>query len=259
MRKLKLQISSITNYREVILLFIATLAMTAYMYLNPPLADRSLWDIFGIDLGLAGDLDLYVQRFLLATIFLGLIPFITHNLLGYESNHAGLVWRPSFLKYPLFYIALVVFIAVGIISGFDQTMFEFYPFSKTIVSLVLEEGWIYFIIHALSYLFFYYLPWELLFRGVLVFSFLPKSTLESKKELIYYPHLFLIAAIQTLPTTLMHLPHPVMETIGAIIFGLVAAYVTLRSRSIIPVIILHASLGLTLDLTIILRHMAMSS
>jgi membrane protease YdiL (CAAX protease family) len=61
----------------------------------------------------------------------------------------------------------------------------------------------------------------------------------------------LIAAMQLIPTTLLHINHPLPEIIGAIPFGLATAWLALRFNSIWPGLIIHALVGIVVDSAII--------
>jgi membrane protease YdiL (CAAX protease family) len=53
-----------------------------------------------------------------------------------------------------------------------------------------------------------------------------------------------IAMLQTIPTVLIHFPHPITETMGTVVFGFLSAVIVLRTRSVFPVLLIHALAGL---------------
>ena len=65
--------------------------------------------------------------------------------------------------------------------------------------------------------------------------------------------LLTLAMLQTIPSTMVHLPHPLIESLGSVITGFFTAVIVLRTRSVLPVIILHAAAGIMLDVFILIR------
>jgi len=239
-------------WKGLVILFLTTFCMVFYLYLNPPL-NRYTSGLAEQIINLPGDFPSYVWRFGMATLFLGIIPLSICFVLGFRPARLGLRWDWSFLHSRVFWIFLISNVLIAVASTKKSELFSFYPFSKTLITAVKENGWM-FGVHAVCYTLFYYLPWEIMFRGVLVFPFIPKASLDSKLRLERYPTLLVLAAIQTMPTTLMHIVHPITETLGAIPFGIICAYLTLRFRTILAPLVLHATVGVLVDLVIILGH-----
>ncbi len=82
----------------------------------------------------------------------------------------------------------------------------------------------------------YYLGYETFFRGYLLFGL--------EQRLGPAPAIL----ITTLATALVHLSRPPGECFAALIAGLVAGYVALRTRSIWGVFVVHLVAGLSLDI-----------
>ncbi len=200
-----------------------------------------------------GDLGAYILRFVSSFTLLGLIPFVATKLLGYSNHDIGLVFDAAFLKSKIFWITTLAFLLTNLVNIFNNELVAYYPFSKTLISLVIQEPWL-IGLHALAYFLLYYLPWELLFRGILVFPFLKLLDSDGKVPIYKQASFYLVASLQTIPTVLMHLPHPMIETLATIPFGFLAAWLVLRFRSIAPVLIIHASVGISLDIGIIVKH-----
>jgi hypothetical protein len=260
------------------MIIIISFSLIAYVYLNPPLAEAPL-----LSAGLAGDLDWYASRFLLSFLCFGLIPGGAALFLGFGLKDLGLVWHRKMFRWPLYWLLLPLFVLVIAASSGDQAMREFYPFSKTLLEYAVQRGPGYFALHAGLYLIFYYLPWELLFRGIMVLPLVayiehqalgnnrvnagarnrglrrvplilssnPPDIQNSWKD----PVLLGIAMLQTIPTVLIHFPHPITETMGTVVFGFLSAVIVLRTRSVFPVLLIHALAGIVLDAAIYIRFL----
>lgn len=305
-------ISAVRSYRAPLMIVVFSVCLIAYMYLNPPLAEAplvgpELFAGFGADLDagvqsdaglqaaaeeggdaavrsdpLSLDLAFYASRFLLSFLFMGAVPLLAAGALGYSLKDAGLSWTPGMFRWKAYWLLFPLFILVTAASAFNEEMAAFYPWSDAIVQLSIQASPFYFLMHGFSYLIFYYLPWEILFRGLMVIPLLnyleqrdvdndrankgarnrglgdirlvnharDRSTAQQLKD----PAVLALAMLQTLPTVLVHLPHPVSETFATIIFGFIAGVVVIRTRSIFPVILLHWAAGISLDLMIVLKQ-----
>jgi membrane protease YdiL (CAAX protease family) len=91
-----------------------------------------------------------------------------------------------------------------------------------------------FALHAATYLLFY-IGWETFFRGFLLFGL--RDSLGDVNAVL----------IQVLASSLLHIGSPASETFGAIIAGIAWAMCALYSRSILPSLIQHSTLGIFLD------------
>lgn len=234
----------------------AGVACTLYAYLTPTaIGAQRLQDIpilggvAGAILGgLPGDFGLYAYRFILITLVFGVLPFAATLAAGYHPRSLGLRLSPLGAARRPFLIFVLVGIVVGIVGGFDPELSSFYPFSKSLVAEVTSGKVGLFVLHVAAYGLLYYLPWEFLFRGVLVLPFV--EALEDRVD----PGLLLsIASLQVIPSAIMHFGHPFTETLGAVLFGIVAAYFAVRTRSIWPAMVLHLVVGVTVDAVVILR------
>jgi membrane protease YdiL (CAAX protease family) len=97
-----------------------------------------------------------------------------------------------------------------------------------------------FALHAASYLLFY-LGWEFLFRGFLLFGLRP--ALGDVNAVL----------VQTMASALLHLGSPAAETFGAIPAGVLWGAIALFTRSLLPGLVHHFLLGIALDALICLR------
>lgn len=266
-----------SQLRRFILLGGITLAISGYVYLNLPLAQVP-WIARFLGLGnLPGDLPWYANRFGSAFLLMGLVPMGLFRLLGWRWNQAYLRPRGEFITDPVYWVLVAGFLGVIALSAGSPPIRGFYPFSKTLGEMAAQEGSGYFLIHGLLYVGLYYLPWEILFRGILIGGLIQepgagaevevedrsgvggrpagsgevrdrrdgKGSLRAWKASLTGP--VGLASVQVLPTVLLHINHPFSEVAGAVVFGLVAGLMVVRYRSILPVLVLHGAAGLLTD------------
>lgn len=177
-----------------------------------------------------------VYEYLCAFIFMFVIPFIFIKFIfkerltdyGFQKGDTGYGLKFFLLSIPI--ILLLMYVGSG-----TESVQQEYPLAKSIVNHTN-----YIIIIEIVYL-IYYISWEFLFRGFMLFG------LEKK-----YGGLFAIL-IQTIPSTIVHIGKPFGETMGAVIGGLILGYVALRTRSILYPFLMHALLGISTDIFVILR------
>ncbi len=238
------------QYRELVYLMVAALCLVTFTDLTPPFGGEWLAEsLFG---GLRGDLPVYASRFLLSFLFLGLIPLTAVLLFREKLPGLGLCRPKTFLPGWFFWMLVLFWIVVGLVAAYTPASYAFYPYSRTLLHLVEEQGFGWFALHGLLYLLCYYLPWEFFFRGFLIFPFLRLVNEDEKKG---GAALLIVASFQTIPSTLLHFGHPAVETYGAVIFGVFAAYLVIKTRSILPGLVFHATIGLATDLFIQLRFL----
>jgi membrane protease YdiL (CAAX protease family) len=134
-------------------------------------------------------------------------------------------------------IGLPLAILAGFVGSRDAEMKKTYPFAKAACA-----GGRRFIGYELSYLLLYYLPWEFVFRGVLLLPLVPAVGL--------VPAL----AVQTAISTLLHIGHPDTEVFAAAGAGLVFGLIAWATGSFLYTLILHAATGMATDTFICLRR-----
>ncbi len=249
------------------LLAAAGLSLVAYAYLSPPLVNpRLAASLPGIG-GLPGDLPAYAWRFLLSLILLGALPLAAALALGESPRSLGLAWPGPLRPRWLFPLLLAVVILGSLAGAYNGPIFAFYPYSRTLTES-RPGGAGGFLLHALFYIALYYLPWEVLFRGILVFPLVRLvggrrgTDLASGRGAAADPAanqgigaaLLAVACLQALPSTLLHLGHPWSETLAALPFGLLLGWLALATGSLLPGLALHAAAGIFLDLFILLRR-----
>jgi membrane protease YdiL (CAAX protease family) len=131
-------------------------------------------------------------------------------------------------------IALPVSLLAAYIGSLDPAVREEYPLAKSMIGDVSL-----FLIVEAFYL-IYYLGWEFLFRGFMLFG------LEEYGVLV-------AILIQTIPSAIVHIGKPASESFAAIVAGLVFGYLAVRTRSILYPLILHAAVGIGTDVFVALR------
>ena len=235
--------------RRLIIIAVAVFGMIGYIYLTPPVSQLSIITRLGSKTGWSGDYEMYIQRFALAFLLFGVIPSGAARLCGYRLRALGLR-KPECRNLALcLTAALALGATFGIGGSFAPGVSEFYPYDGALAEKVKTAGPWPFLLHLLLYGFLYYLPWEIVFRGVLIFPLLD----EKIAKVTPTGRTLFLASIQVIPSSLLHFGHPAGETIGAVIFGFFAGWLTVKTRSIIPALVIHASTGIFLDLTVVLR------
>lgn len=192
----------------------------------------------------------YLERFGASALLLGIIPFTGAMVLGVSRAALGLRQPQRYGSMPWIALFVAVGVLVGVFGLFDSSLVAFYPYHPELGDLVSEYGvWVFFL-HAFLYFLFYYVPWELTFRGVMVVTVTELPAAESKS---IPPVFYLVALLQAAPSAILHFHHPLSEVFGAVFFGFVAGYITLVSRSILPSLLIHATAGIALDGLILLK------
>lgn len=241
----------------------AAVGMVLYAAFTPPLLDAPAAAALPLLGALPGDLPAYAMRFLLAFLALGLGPLAAVLAAGESPRTLGLARPGGGMRPWMFLPLLAVALLAGLVAAYSPGTFAYYPYSRTLMRRVLAGGWGLFLPHAASYLLLYYLPWELLFRGILILP-LVRPWMGGLEEvsspgrrlacLLQSPALLAVASLQAVPSALLHFGHPVSESLWAALFGLLFGAVTLQTGSILPGLAFHAATGIGLDLFILLRH-----
>jgi len=95
------------------------------------------------------------------------------------------------------------------------------------------------VVYEAAYVLVYYLAWEFFFRGFMLF---PLARVFGGVNAIL---------IQTIPSCLVHIGKPESEVTGSIIAGIILGTLALRTGSIWYGWILHATLGVLVDLLVL--------
>ena len=183
----------------------------------------------------------YAVRFGAALVLLGLGPAAVLRLGGGRLHEIG-VGRAKRIRPAVVLVACGVAALVGYLSRRNPQLAAFYPFGRP-DSLELARSPLGIAAHAAAYLCCYYLPWELTFRGALLFPLAPRRAAGATGVL-------LAATPQALASTLLHIGHPPVELAAAFPFGLALGLLAIRTGSILPGLLIHAAAGIALDVAI---------
>ena len=132
-------------------------------------------------------------------------------------------------------IALPVLLWAAYVGSSGSTMQAEYPLAKSAM------GYLPLFVAVEVFYLIYYVSWEFLFRGFMLFG------LERKFGALT------AILIQTIPSAIVHIGKPASESFGAIFAGLVFGYLAIRTRSILYPLILHAVVGIGTDVFVTLR------
>ncbi len=128
-------------------------------------------------------------------------------------------------------------VLAGFIGSRNPEMKKMYPFAKAACADART-----FAGYELAYLFFYFLPWEFVFRGVLFLPLVPALGL--------LPAL----AVQTTISTLLHIGHPDIEVFAAAGAGVIFGAIAYATGSFFTTFALHAATGIATDTFLFFRR-----
>lgn len=241
----------ISKHEKTLIIALSTLLLTLFAYGTPPGDYAFQISESGFFTQLPGDLSIYSNRFISSFLLFGMVPLLFLKLQGKSPETIG-ISKPQInpFKEKTFILFIPLCLLIGYMSSKDSQLAAYYPYSKTLSHWTISGEWFYFLLHALLYTFLYYLPWEIFFRGFLIFPFLNLIEEKSKNN---QSTMLMIASMQVIPSSLIHFGHPIGETIGAIPFGILCGWLVLKYKSIVPGLILHILTGLSLDFFITLQ------
>lgn len=241
----------IRKYNQTVIIAVSAIVIALFSYFSSPGPLSHVLTGLPIFQDFRGDIPEYTIRFTLSTLLFALIPLIYIKITGHKKSYVGLSRAGlPFLKQKLYIFLIAVCIITGLTGSMDSAISSFYPYSKTMAELATDKNPLYFLIHIVSYVFFYYIPWEIFFRGFLIIPFLPPSEPDRVKNEIT-PAMLMTASFQVIPSSIIHFGHPLSETVGAIPFGILCGWLVLKYRSIIPGLILHIIAGISTDFFIV--------
>jgi len=173
------------------------------------------------------DAELYrgAVNILLVMLLIGMIKFVFRRSLSEFGLGLG-NWR----KAPFLVAATPLMLAFGYLGANMKEYHDFYPATPGLA----ERSMAVFALHV-GVLITYYIGWELLFRGVIQTSMMPRLGVAGA------------IAVQTLASTLAHTARPASELIGSIAAGIIWGIFAYRTKSIWPVFVHHVLLGVTVD------------
>ncbi len=123
----------------------------------------------------------------------------------------------------------IIMIGLGYFSSKDPHFIAEYPLYKG-----AGASWQMFTLHAVGYLLFY-IGWETFFRGLMQHGLAPRFGAWGA------------ILVQSAISCIVHIGKPTGEIYGAVFGALVWGVLVFRSRSILPAILTHWMLGLSLD------------
>jgi membrane protease YdiL (CAAX protease family) len=245
--------------------YIALAAFSCLLFsaFTPPLLTPLLASRLPLIGSLPGDQPSYWFRFILSFLLLGLVPAIMALSFREKPRDLGLRLKVPLLRKPWFWLLLPAAALVGALGAASSDLGSYYPYSRDMIGRVRESGMLPFFGHFAAYFFLYYLPWEFFFRGFLLFPFAlaaerafgaaaggPGAAAASEARTATIAALVLF---QTIPSTMLHFGHPLTELASAVVAGLLFGALAWKTRSIVPGLLLHASIGFGTDLFIVLK------
>lgn len=177
-----------------------------------------------------GILNVMLLGFLFTTISLVVIPVIVNKVrwkkpLAYFGTQKGefkiglIIVGVFLLATPLFYF-----------SSREQNLIDTYPLTKDVLG-----RWSFFALYEMSYILFYYIPYEFYFRGILQLGL--SKTWKKWQSILF------VSAL----TTLLHITKPWTEILAAFAFGFVFGIIAEKTKSWYYVCIIHFTAGVLTD------------
>jgi membrane protease YdiL (CAAX protease family) len=166
---------------------------------------------------------------LAAFLLLGLVPLLGARLgglrfaqvgLGGFRGRAGLIWIAA---------GVPVAVLAGWLAANSPAMRLVYPVDRNLTAAPSS------FLPSAGLLVLYYVAWELLFRGILLLGLRERLGGANAN------------ALQTALSVMAHFAHPPLETLAAVPAGLIFGGVTLRTRSIWPVVVVHWTAGVAMN------------
>lgn len=214
---------------------VALAAMTAYAYFGmAPFFDR----LAGPEAVLREGHDLHRRLYQVASAFflLGAVPAFAARVFGARPADLGLSLGDWRFGLKLLALAIPVLAGVLYLGAADRELQIEYPLTawagRSTEHFAAWSG-IYF---------FYYVGWEVGFRGVLQI-WLGRRIGDLGAMLV-----------QTAASTLLHIGKPAAETFAALVAGPLFGLAALRTRSVLWVLALHYAIGVLTDLFCLLRR-----
>jgi membrane protease YdiL (CAAX protease family) len=183
----------------------------------------------------------YIYQFALTVLLFWLAPYlIATHYLELKFSDLGLRWKPHKEAILICVVAYPLVIASTYFSTQDPLIAAEYPLTK-----LIRTSWLIFIGYQLAY-FFYFLSYEIFYRGYLSFG------LKSEHATVH--ELFYIILFQSMLTTLFHVGKPMPELIAAAAFGPVFGYVAFRYQNIWYGMAIHFIMNVFLDFFSLRAH-----
>ena len=219
-----------STFKAAVVCVTAALCLTLAFYLGTPAMMRTLM----------ASGDGWMQKLWWAgavIVFYLLVPMLVVKYgLREQLGDFGLVMKFPAKDLPLYFAMLgLVLMLVAVFSG-TEAFHARYPFYKPAAG---ESLWPRFWIWEAVYL-LHFVAVEFFFRGFLLHGLRRRMG-------------FMAVFVSMMPYCLVHFGKPLPETLGAILAGIVLGVLSLKSRSIMPGVLLHAGVALGMDLAVLWR------
>jgi len=181
--------------------------------------------------------DAYYYQWIMAFFIMGIIPCLFIKIAFREElkNYGVAVKKPIILLF-ITILGIAVATPFAFFGAKNPGITSVYPLIRNLGDsplLFLKSSLIYFL---------YYAGYEICFRGFLFMGI--------KDDVGEWKAVFISLAM----TTLLHIDRPQEETLMALVAGFVFPVVVLRTGSLLPVILIHAYVGISLDYWIIINQ-----
>ena len=220
--------------RQTVILLAVPVLLTLWVYFGKQPAFVRLFPSYAS----RPDLDLFstVYEYCCAFAAMFLVPVLLLKTL-LKGRLSSFGFGPGDYKAGFKTVVLIapVLVVIAYFAAQGADMQAEYPLSKSAAA-----KWQLFILVECFYL-IYYIGWEFFFRGFML------NGLKARFGVVA------AVLMQTIPSTLVHIGKPFGETFGAIIGGLLFGFIAVRTRSIWYPVMLHAILGISTDLFILLH------
>jgi len=172
----------------------------------------------------------YLYWFAAAFICYFTLPLLAARLTpGIQVRSTGIGLGDHKAGFTTVALALLVFLPVVYLASRHPAFARHYP-----LCTAARDSWDAFLIYELGYA-AYFIGWEYLFRGYLLFSLEP-----SIGKLAVFA--------QTMPFVIIHFGKPEAETFGSIVAGIFLGLLALRTRSFWYGALIHIVVALSMDL-----------
>ena len=173
-------------------------------------------------------------------LFFGLGLIFTKFILKQSPKKFGLRKGDYKLGLKLIGIATIIVPLLALTTLLDKGMTSTYP----LIDFRVYSSWWQIGLYFLSYI-LYYIGWEYLFRGILLFG--------TKEKIGTMGAILLTTLISALiHTSIAGFGKPMIETLSAIPAGLIFAYITNKTDSIYYSLYIHTLVGILTDIFIFL-------
>ncbi len=188
----------------------------------------------------------YIWQYLASFIFLFLIPFIIIKYLfkddvrKYGISAGNISWNMKWL------IAGLIIAPFTFVFSNDPALMYEYPLSKITaqsINLIIIDSFFYL---------FYYIGFEFIFRGYLLFG-IQDSTSFEKNEMPDKKNAAAAIALSTVLVLAIHTGKPGSEIVLAGFISILWGYINLKGRSIYAVLIMHYIFGIVNNINSIIK------